>query len=72
MSNIAFLLEWAQMLDLDFGLIRQNISAYGPFSSQAFIIWSPESTSKRIYVSESESCKRLHPNQYAHDCSYSH
>ena len=25
-SNIAFLLEWAQMLDLDFGLIRQNIS----------------------------------------------
>jgi hypothetical protein len=25
-SNIAFLLDWAQMLDLDFGLIRQNIS----------------------------------------------
>ena len=26
MSNIAFLLDWAQMSDLDFGLIRQNIS----------------------------------------------
>ena len=25
-SNIAFLLDWAQMSDLDFGLIRQNIS----------------------------------------------
>ena len=25
-SNIAFLLDWAQMLDLDFGLIQQNIS----------------------------------------------
>ena len=25
-SNIAFLLDWVQMLDLDFGLIRQNIS----------------------------------------------
>ena len=25
-SNIAFLLERAQMLDLDFGLIQQNIS----------------------------------------------
>jgi hypothetical protein len=26
MSNIAFLMDWAQMSDLDFGLIRQNIS----------------------------------------------
>ena len=25
-SNIAFFLDWAQMSDLDFGLIRQNIS----------------------------------------------
>ena len=25
-SNIAFLLDWAQMSDLDFGLIQQNIS----------------------------------------------
>ena len=25
-SNIAFLLDWAQIKDLDFGLIRQNIS----------------------------------------------
>ena len=25
-SNIAFLMDWAQMSDLDFGLIRQNIS----------------------------------------------
>ena len=25
-SNIAFLIGWAQMSDLDFGLIRQNIS----------------------------------------------
>ena len=25
-SNIAFLLEWAQISDLDFGLIQQNIS----------------------------------------------
>ena len=24
--SLAFLLDWAQMLDLDFGLIRQNIS----------------------------------------------
>ena len=26
MSNIAFFIGWAQMSDLDFGLIRQNIS----------------------------------------------
>ena len=25
-SNIAFLMDWAQISDLDFGLIRQNIS----------------------------------------------
>ena len=25
-SNIAFLIGWAQILDLDFGLIQQNIS----------------------------------------------
>ena len=26
MTTIAFLLDWTQMLDLDFGLIQQNIS----------------------------------------------
>ena len=26
MFNIAFLMDWAQMADLDFGLIHQNIS----------------------------------------------
>ena len=25
-SNVAFLIDWAQMSDLDFGLIQQNIS----------------------------------------------
>ena len=44
MSNIAFLLEWAQMSDLDFGLIRQNISIkkasfhISPTSNIAFLM----------------------------------
>ena len=29
-SNIAFLMDWAQISDLDFGLIRQNISIKKP------------------------------------------
>ena len=27
-SNIAFLMDWAQISDLDFGLIQQNISIF--------------------------------------------
>ena len=26
MSNIAFLMDWAEVVDLDFGLIHQNMS----------------------------------------------
>ena len=42
-SNIAFLLDWAQMLDLDFGLIQQNISiqkASFQYQGQSYVIKS--------------------------------
>ena len=38
-SNIAFLMDWAQMSDIDFGLIRQNISNKNSIIKGALFLW---------------------------------